>query len=489
MVNYRLMRLRADCVETNSLQVCIVDGAAPKPRKQSFKMRRQQGQRCRSVVGLFGSGMRHKRVQVVRVHCSREANCQIGPTNRPPPTCMQRSAPSIHQSYAGTTPLAASTNKHTADGAKREKQHFVESMPDQREEETDTSRAPAPVPASSTRGTKRKTDDGATLNDDDNATTTSAGVAGTAVDPSTAAAGGVTAAGTSDDPEQQVNHPKKKTKKTKREEEQEDMAWICAACKEAECGLVLDKNAPNKDSDKGKDEKKDGGAQDNNVPVADEAFVFCDGPCGRIFHLPCAGLGGVPEADQWLCKDCTQQRHACAYCAEYGRDGIDVFPCSRVEGAACGLFFHEACLQANGVEYKYAATVADAKQQQQKVTTSKASANEEDEDDAQQRIPVFTCPAHNCWTCTQNDIIQLEREEEAEERKNRKSASKKREKQTKKKKSCFQCKPTARLFVRTLSIVIRRKRSRNFLRYSVLTVLLLGFPYNSAAWNAPEPST
>lgn len=398
------------------------------------------------------------------------------------------------QSYACTTPpLASSTNKHTADGAKREKPHFVESMPDQREEETDTSRAPVPVPvlASSTRGTKRKTDDDATLNDDDNATTTSAGVAGTAVDPSTAAAGGVAAAGTSDDLEQQVNHPKKKTKKTKREEEQEDMAWICAACKEAECGLVLDKNAPNKDSDKGKDEKKDGGAQDNNVPVADEAFVFCDGPCGRIFHLPCAGLGGVPEADQWLCKDCTQQRHACAYCAEYGRDGIDVFPCSRVEGAACGLFFHEACLQANGVEYKYAATAADAKQQQQqqKVTTSKASANEEDEDDAQQRIPVFTCPAHNCWTCTQNDIIQLEREEEAEERKNRKSASKKREKQTKKKKSCFQCKPTARLFVRTLSIVIRPKRSRNFLRYSVLTVLLLGFPYNSAAWNAPEPST
>lgn len=197
----------------------------------------------------------------------------------------------------------------------------------------------------------------------------------------------------------------------KPEVDKEDMAWICGECKEAECGLVGDS------SDK---------------------FLICDGPCKKVFHIPCAGMSQAPTGDDdWFCQDCSRKEHACAYCSEYGADFVDVFPCKDND---CGLFFHEACLRLHHVDYKYAPAPAKSGN----AAAISSDDDEDDEDDEQNRIPIFSCHAHQCWTCTQKDMIQLEKNERALAQKsnNKKSARKKRKKNT----SIFQCKP-GRLYV------------------------------------------
>jgi len=200
-------------------------------------------------------------------------------------------------------------------------------------------------------------------------------------------------------------------------EDKEDMAWICAECKEAECGLV--------------------GADDS----AD--FLICDGPCHRIFHIPCAGLTKAPSTDDdWLCQDCSRKEHACAYCSEYGEDFVNVFPC---QDDQCGLFFHEACLRLQHVEYTY--VTGPSRLSRNNPNNGKATetcSDEEDEQDEGFRIPVFTCHAHRCWTCTQKDMIELEKDERALEHQNNKTNNKKSKSSRKKRKkntTIFQCKP------------------------------------------------
>jgi hypothetical protein len=55
-------------------------------------------------------------------------------------------------------------------------------------------------------------------------------------------------------------------------------------------------------------------------------------------------------------------------------------------------------------------------------------------------VPDFTCPAHNCWTCTQKAAKEEEEKEES-------NAPKTKKKKKKKKPSIFQCKSETRLFV------------------------------------------
>ena len=212
----------------------------------------------------------------------------------------------------------------------------------------------------------------------------------------------------------------KKPKQTA--EDKEDMSWICAECKEAECGLV----------------GADGSAD----------FLICDGPCKRIFHIPCAGLTKAPSTDDdWLCQDCSRKEHACAYCSEYGKDFVDVFPC---QDHQCGLFFHEACLRLHDVEYKYASSTSRLPRSE-----GKATENSSDEEDDEPRIPIFTCHAHRCWTCTQKDMIQLEKEEAKEQQKSKtgNKKGKKSRKKGKKNTSIFKCKP-GRLYVsRTFRLI------------------------------------
>ena len=230
--------------------------------------------------------------------------------------------------------------------------------------------------------------------------------------------------------EEKDTKPKKnKTDKNKNNEDEEDgtddMAWICAECKEADYMVQ---------------------------PSLGEEFLICDGNCHRIFHYPCAGLSELPKSDQdWVCKDCSNQQHQCAFCHEYGNDDEDVFLCPKPK---CGLFFHESCLAMQNVEVK---TTAAAVVQQHSTTHSSSESrngdNADDEmgainnstgattQDARSNAPVFICPAHNCWTCTQKDAKEVA---EKEEKNNAKTLKKKKKKKAQ---SIFQCKTEHRLFV------------------------------------------
>jgi hypothetical protein len=216
--------------------------------------------------------------------------------------------------------------------------------------------------------------------------------------------------------------PSKKKSSTK-QQDKEDMAWICAECKEAECGLVSTQSSEQKDTD------------------GEHSFLICDGPCRRIFHLPCAGLNQLPPSDEdWVCKDCLRKVHACAYCQLPGVDYVDVFPC---QDDLCGLFFHEACLETHQVDYSYRKTPS-AVVQDEKTNNDEYEGDGDDDEEEITQIPTFTCPAHHCWTCTQKDMIQMEKDEEVRER--RENSKKKRKK---KKQSIFQSK-NGRLYVSIL---------------------------------------
>jgi hypothetical protein len=225
------------------------------------------------------------------------------------------------------------------------------------------------------------------------------------------------------------NHKKKKTSK---QQDKEDMLWICAECKEADCGLVTKQP---KIVVKNSNDRCNNGDPTSFAP--EESFLICDGGCHRIFHVPCADLAKVPEAeDTWFCKDCARKVHACAFCTEYGKDNVDVFQC---QDSLCGLFFHESCLQTHRVDYVY-------DKNDVKGINTMQSVEEDDLEIEVAKIPVFNCPAHQCWTCTQKDMIQLEKEEEAAERCTNGNNSSKKNKGKKKKQSIFQRK-TGRLFV------------------------------------------
>ena len=173
--------------------------------------------------------------------------------------------------------------------------------------------------------------------------------------------------------------PKKapaKKKKVQDTEEEFSTAWICCECNEAECMMTSD---------------------------ADQLLI-CEGLCRRLFHYPCAGLPKPPEeADSFVCQDCKQGRHMCAFCQNYGDDNEDVFQCSADK---CGLFFHEACLEINGVKVELI---------KRGVPSLDEPVKHEDSDDeemiSRQFDRVFQCPAHHCWTCTQTDMLAEEKKE------------------------------------------------------------------------------
>lgn len=183
----------------------------------------------------------------------------------------------------------------------------------------------------------------------------------------------------------------KKPKTTKEVDREAEFAtsWICTECKEAECMMQ---------------------------PEATELIV-CDGPCRRLFHYPCAGLSSIPPEDEpFFCYDCQKEQHICSICLEYGIDGEDVFKC---KVSSCGLFYHESCLAMNGVP----------------VQQTPGGPNE---DSLGQRT--FKCPAHHCWTCTQE---QENREEQKANCPAASNGSKRRGKKKKTRKTAnpaFQCK-------------------------------------------------
>lgn len=196
---------------------------------------------------------------------------------------------------------------------------------------------------------------------------------------------------------------KEKISSSKKKDDPDDMNWTCALCKEAEC--LMEPNA--------------------------DQFLICDGVCRRVFHYPCAGLSQIPDSDEdWICKDCTQSRHQCAFCQEYGQDHVDVFPCRK---DTCGLFFHESCLEWNNVPVKMERPMSEADK-----TASSIG------------VPIFTCPAHHCWTCTQEDALKKE-QEEADAKKKEGGKKVKRSK----KKSIYICKTEGRLYVSSSVLICR----------------------------------
>jgi hypothetical protein len=151
-------------------------------------------------------------------------------------------------------------------------------------------------------------------------------------------------------------------------------------------------------------------------------LIICEGYCRRLFHYPCAGLNKPPtETDTFVCHDCQQGRHTCAFCQNYGNDGEDVFPCS---SSKCGLFFHEGCLEMNGVHVQLIKTT----------TTTNTLKQEEESDEEDMGTKhfrrEFLCPAHHCWTCTQDDLRYQEKKEAADAHKNGRKKGRKKTKNT-----------------------------------------------------------
>jgi len=218
----------------------------------------------------------------------------------------------------------------------------------------------------------------------------------------------------------------KTNRTTKAQMEKEDMEWVCALCKEAECMMQ---------------------------PNADE-FLICDGSCQRVFHYPCAGLAQIPDRHQdWLCQECTQCRHQCSFCHEYGQDQVDVFKCRKDK---CGLYFHESCLALHNVPVKMEQIIANDQDSSSKSSPNNVEANPLGNDIVPDVIPVFTCPAHQCWTCTQVDELQREREDAEAAKKD--AGNKKKKKRGKNVKSIFICKSEGRIYVCHRSIAMKHLR-------------------------------
>mmetsp|Transcript_5579 Transcript_5579/g.10006 ORF Transcript_5579/g.10006 Transcript_5579/m.10006 type:complete len:841 (+) Transcript_5579:197-2719(+) len=180
---------------------------------------------------------------------------------------------------------------------------------------------------------------------------------------------------TSPPPPPKKKPPKKQTSKTEKESNLE-FTWICTECREAEC--FDNPEAP---------------------------LLICDGKCNRPFHPPCANLLTLPPEDEpWFCGDCTQRRHQCAVCKEFGEDDVDVFCC---DAKGCGLFFHENCLDMYNVnvqlvEEEIAVAAVAVAASSAPTLDNGDEPNTENTTAAATKIvsrPRFRCPAHECWTC------------------------------------------------------------------------------------------
>lgn len=188
--------------------------------------------------------------------------------------------------------------------------------------------------------------------------------------------------------------PKKKQKtsnsstngKKKDVEEEFATSWICVECKEAECMIE---------------------------PEGSELLI-CDGVCRRVFHYLCAGLLQIPPDDvPFICDDCTNHKHICALCSNYGYDNEDIYKCSKTN---CGMFYHESCLSMRNIEVKLIRKsndngIDEVLQQDEdevddhntldEIASMKATTELNTKSYIERR---FVCPAHTCWTCTQIDL-------------------------------------------------------------------------------------
>ena len=226
---------------------------------------------------------------------------------------------------------------------------------------------------------------------------------------------------------------KKKRKRQKDAETEFDMLWICSECKEAECMMKADA----------------------------EQLLICEGTCRRLFHYPCAGLSQLPDQEEeYICKDCIEQRHPCCICNEYGVDNETVFCCSK---DSCGLFFHESCLSMQNVEVHIVSENGGTANSRESCSASEASNNEEpnldDHKQSQTREKrVFVCPAHACWTCTQLDLQKQEADASSKQT-NRKNGHHNKKRKKKKKKggsTAFAAKSESKICVSNALLTVRR---------------------------------
>ena len=166
-----------------------------------------------------------------------------------------------------------------------------------------------------------------------------------------------------------VSHSVTKVKrpKSKPKVKDDDMLWICNECHEAEC-----------------------------LEDPDAILMICDGKCNRTFHNTCCGVKGnvVSSEESWICSDCSHTKHRCAVCQEYGKDDEEVYLC---EKKGCGMFFHESCLRMQNVDIRLV-DMGDGCNEAREVQSTI------DDDSGLAFRPVFTCPAHSCWTCTEDYI-------------------------------------------------------------------------------------
>jgi hypothetical protein len=194
--------------------------------------------------------------------------------------------------------------------------------------------------------------------------------------------------------------PKKKRQRHVQTKE-EEMSWICTECKEAEA-------LADKDSD----------------------LLLCEGQCNRPFHTVCVGLKEQPKEDEiWICSDCQSGRHYCCVCQEYGRDDVDVFKC---QNRNCGLFFHESCLSAFNVDVKLVSIHKEMSKDDNEKSlpsdhTTEHHAGLEHNASVPETKPAFRCPAHRCWTCTEEMVIEEEVAERASPKTGKKSKAKKKD--------------------------------------------------------------
>jgi PHD-finger len=184
------------------------------------------------------------------------------------------------------------------------------------------------------------------------------------------------------------------------------MNWICMECKEADA-----------------------------MEDPESELLLCEGPCHRVFHQICVGLSNIPS-EAWYCTDCRNETHACAICHVYGTDNVDLFLCSH---KFCGLWYHESCLSMCHVEFHHPIIEQSLLQRQQSskfdIDNCMPESNEtfaNDYDLLPKRefhitSPEFKCPAHRCWTCSE-DMIVIDDDKEDTQKEG--SRSKKRKSKT-----------------------------------------------------------
>lgn len=87
-------------------------------------------------------------------------------------------------------------------------------------------------------------------------------------------------------------------------------------------------------------------------------LIYCDGPCGNLFHPVCAGLAEdqsvPPTEDPWLCPHCATSTYDCGVCGNEGYSDDKDYPVMQCTVPRCGWFYHFKCVKTfkNSVLFK-----------------------------------------------------------------------------------------------------------------------------------------